>query len=170
MYKKVIQNFGVGVINYNIICLKILCVLLCSCMFNLHTNVGLTAWFNNLQNTAIQTLTIVLIIFNKGLTYNVTRTRYEVITHVYKGYHSAFFLIIHFMNENIFKPRHTCTKIQLIFFPIGIVITKTNTHAASGLNRQHNTLTLSLYLRQNQSDKFVLILKGWIRLTFVSSF
>lgn len=75
------------------------------------------------------------------------------------------------MNENIFKPRHTCTKIQLIFFPIGIVITKTNTHAASGLNRQHtHTLTLLLYLRQNQSDEFVLILKGWIRLTFVSSF
>lgn len=116
MYKKVIQNIGVRVINYNIICLKILYVLLCSCMFNIHTNVGLTAWFNNLQNTAMQTLTIVLIIFNKGLTNNVTRTRYEVITHVYKGYHSAFFLIIHFMNENIFKPRHTCTKIQLIFF------------------------------------------------------
>lgn len=135
MYKKVIQNIGVRVINCNIICLKILYVLLCSCMFNLHTNVGLTAWFNNLQNTAIQTLTIVLIIFNKGLTYNVTKKRYEVITHVYKGYHSAFFLIINFMNENIFKPRHTCT--ELIFFPIGIVITKTNTHAASGLNRQH---------------------------------
>lgn len=116
--KKVIQNIGVRVINYNI-CLEILYVLLCSYMFNLHTNVGLTAWFNNLQNTAIQTLAIVLIIFNKGLTYNLTRTRYEVITHVYKGYHSAFFLIINFMNENIFKPRHTCTKIQLIFFPSG---------------------------------------------------
>lgn len=109
MYKKVIQNIGVRVINCNIICLKILYVLLCSCMFNLHTNVGFTAWFNNLQNTAIQTLTIVLIIFNKGLTYNVAKKRYEVITHVYKGYHSAFSLIIYFMNEIIFKPRHTCT-------------------------------------------------------------
>lgn len=139
MYKKVISNIGVGVINYNMICLKILYVLLCSCMFNLHTNVGLTAWFNNLQikTQLCRHLQLFLIIFNKGLTYNVTRTRYEVIAHVYKGYHSAFFLIIHFMNENIFKPRHTCTKIQLIFFPIGIVITKTNTHAASGLNRQH---------------------------------
>lgn len=146
MYKKVIQNIGVRVINYNIIYLKILYVLLCSCMFNLHTNVGLTAQFNNLQNTAIQTLTIVSIIFNKGLTYTVTRTRYEVIAHVYKGYHSAFVLIIHFMNENIFKPRHTLHKDIINFFPIGIVITKTNTHAASGLNRQHthtDTVTVS---------------------------
>lgn len=72
----------------------------------------------------------------------------------------------------IFSNQGTPAQIQLIFIPIGIVITKTNTHAASGLrNRQHtHNVNVTDTIAQNQSDEFVSILKGWIRLTFVSSF
>lgn len=121
----------------------------------------------------IQTRTIVLIIFNKGLTYNVTKKRYEVITHVYKGYHSAFSLIIYFMNEIIFKPRHTCTD-TIIFFSHRDRYNE-NKHTCCFRFEQtahsdtHN-VNVTYTIAQNQSDEFVSILKGWIRLTFVSSF